>query len=69
LLILDEPAQGVDFSGQLEEAVEEPCRHPSAAIVVVYGNVHDVPRVGVAGDDQVGDERLVSVCVERAEAD
>src|SRR5215204_3404610 len=41
---------------QLEELVQEPARDADAPPARVYGEVHDVPGVHIAGDDQVRDE-------------
>ncbi len=52
----------------LEQALHEPARDPLAAVLRRDRDVHHVPGVDVAGDDQVADE-LVPLAVDRAEAD
>src|SRR5215207_10019965 len=54
--------------GELEEPLHQPRGDPLAPVAFGNSEVHHVPGVDVAGDDQVGDEAVL-VGVDRAEAD
>ena len=63
---LEGVAAALVFRGHFEQALEQLPGDPAALVVGVDGDVHDVPRVDVAGVDGVAHER---VALERAEAD
>src|SRR5262249_49908758 len=65
---LERVAAAAVARGQLEQPIEHGPRDPAAPVVGRDRDVHDVPRVDVAGDDEVADE-LPRLRVERAEAD